>query len=111
MNINHKGSSGKCERQEAPHAHQVAVHPNGKDVYVCDLGIDIIKAYHFKGNELVPNDIKDCKISKGSGPRHMVFNVAGNLGYVNNELTGTVSVLKRQEGSFDEDENLFGLAQ
>lgn len=100
----HVGSSINSERQEAPHAHQIAVHPNGRDVYVCDLGIDIIKAYHFKGKNLVPNDIKDCKISKGSGPRHMVFDAAGNLGYVNNELTGTVSVLKRKEGSFDEEE-------
>ena len=62
----HVGSSINSERQEAPHAHQIAVHPNGRDVYVCDLGIDIIKAYHFKGKNLVPNDIKDCNLAKPS---------------------------------------------
>jgi 6-phosphogluconolactonase len=98
----HKGSSINTARQEAPHAHQVAVHPNNEDIYVCDLGIDALKAYGFQRGELMPNEKNDVTISKGGGPRHLVFNKAGNLGYVNNELTGTVSVLQRKEGSFDE---------
>ena len=98
----HKGSSSNEMRQEAAHTHQIAVHPNGRDIYVCDLGIDMVKAYHFKGNDLAPNEVKDCKISKGNGPRHMVFNREGDLAYVINELTSRVSVLKSNEGVFEE---------
>ncbi|MBD0779871.1 lactonase family protein [Maribacter sp. ANRC-HE7] len=98
----HKGSSINKVRQEAPHAHQVSVHPNGEDIYVCDLGMDKVKAYRFEGNDLVPNPAKDCKISKGNGPRHMVYDAEGNFAYVISELTGTVSVLKSNEGVFKE---------
>lgn len=97
----HKGSSVNKVRQEAAHAHQVSVHPNGKDVYVCDLGIDRVKAYQFKDGDLVPNPAKDCKIPKGNGPRHMVFDRKGDFAYVISELTSTVSVLQRNEGVFE----------
>lgn len=99
---NHKGSSVNKERQEAPHAHQVAIHPNKKDIYVCDLGIDTIKAYHLEGTELAPNETRDCEVSKGGGPRHMVFNAEGNLAYVLNELTGALLVLQNRNGLFEE---------
>lgn len=98
----HKGSSINKARQEAPHAHQVAVHPNKEDIYVCDLGIDSLKAYGFQGEELAPNTTKDCGVTKGGGPRHMVFNADGSLAYVLNELSGTVSVLKSENGYFEE---------
>ncbi|WP_299537491.1 lactonase family protein [Ulvibacterium sp.] len=99
---NHKGSSVNKERQEAPHAHQVAIHPNKKDIYVCDLGIDTIKAYRLEGTELAPNETKDCEVSLGGGPRHMVFNMEGSLAYVLNELTGTLSVVQNRNGLFEE---------
>lgn len=108
-NYYHKGSSSNKARQEAPHAHQVAIHPNNKDVYVCDLGIDTIKAYHFLGDELIPNEEKDISITKGGGPRHMVFNKEGNMAYVINELTGAVSVLRNKKGRFKEVNNYSAL--
>lgn len=96
----HSGSSVNKERQEGPHAHQVALHPNGREVYVCDLGIDRIKAYKLEENVLVPNPTKDCKVSEGSGPRHLVFNSEGNCAYVLNELTGTVAILEHKHDRF-----------
>ena len=39
-NFQHSGTSINSERQEGPHAHQVIVHPNKKQLYVCDLGMD-----------------------------------------------------------------------
>lgn len=98
----HKGSSINKERQEAPHPHQVAIHPNKRDIYVCDLGIDMIKAYHLKGTELALNETKDCRISKGGGPRHMVFNTEGSLAYALNELTGAISILQNKDSSPEE---------
>lgn len=101
-NHHHKGSSINKARQEAPHPHQVSIHPNKKDIYVCDLGIDTIKAYHFQSGELVQNEKKDIDVTIGGGPRHMVFNKGGGLAYVLNELTGAVAVLKNIDGNFEE---------
>lgn len=96
----HSGCSVNKERQEGPHAHQVALHPNGREVYVCDLGIDTIKAYKLEENVLTPNPAKDCRVSEGSGPRHLVFNPEGNCAYVLNELTGTVAILEHKQDRF-----------
>jgi 6-phosphogluconolactonase len=98
----HIGSSINTLRQVAAHAHQVAIHPDRKDVYVCDLGIDIIKAYHLQGKGLKSNKSKDIEVEKGGGPRHLVFNKKGSLGYVINELTGIVSVLKNNRTKFEQ---------
>lgn len=101
-NHQHSGSSINLERQEAPHAHHVAIHPINGDVYVCDLGIDMVKAYEFVEGKLVPNLNKDIAIAKGGGPRHLVFDHDGSLGYVINELTSAISVLKNNAGIFEE---------
>ena len=98
----HHGSSINDARQEGPHAHQVAIHPNMKDIYVCDLGIDTIKAYRMQDGELMPNEQKDCKLTTGGGPRHLVFNSNASLVYVLNELTGDISVLQSNNDTFTE---------
>ncbi|MCY3998846.1 MAG: lactonase family protein [Flavobacteriaceae bacterium] len=94
-NYYHKGSSISKTRQKSPHAHQVLIHPISRDIYVCDMGIDMIKAYQLSGKELIPNEKKDIVVTKGGGPRHMIFNEIGNLGYVLNELSGEISILSR----------------
>ena len=101
-NYRHRGSSINLKRQEAAHAHQVAVHPNQKDIYVCDLGIDTIKAYEVQIGEFCSNEPKDIEVEKGGGPRHMVFNKEGSLGYVINELSGMVSVIKNMGNKFEQ---------
>ena len=101
-NIFHSGSSINSLRQEAPHAHQVSIHPNTGDIYVCDLGIDTIKAYVMHVEELNPNVEKDCHVSEGGGPRHLTFNQKGDLAYVLNELTGKVSVLRSEDEVFQQ---------
>lgn len=98
--IKHKGSCVNKERQEGAHAHQVAIHPNGKEIFVCDLGIRMITAYTLEGPVLTSNTAKDCGVSEGSGPRHLVFNSKGNQTYVLNELTGTVAVLENGAEGF-----------
>ncbi|MFS4415524.1 lactonase family protein [Maribacter sp. 2307ULW6-5] len=100
----HKGSSVHKERQEGPHAHQVALHPNQEDVYVCDLGLDMLKGYRLDQGTLVPNGAKDVVLSPGGGPRHMVFNETGSLAYVLNELSGNISLLESEQGVFLEKE-------
>jgi len=98
----HKGSSINELRQETPHPHQAVVHPNKKDIYVCDLGIDTVKAYYFEKGQLVPNPDKDSTVTAGGGPRHLTFNAEASLAYVINELTGNISVLENKNGAFKE---------
>ncbi|GAA4947345.1 lactonase family protein [Algibacter agarivorans] len=99
-NFVHKGKSINKDRQEAPHAHQAVVHPDGERVFVTDLGIDKIKVYRLKEGILEGLPEKDISIPKGNGPRHMVFNTEGNLCYVMNELTGKIAILKYKEDKF-----------
>lgn len=100
-NFSHTGKSINTLRQEAPHAHQVVVCPNGKHLFVPDLGIDKIKGYTFENEELRPKQELDVAIPNGNGPRHMVFNSKGDLAYVMNELTGKVAVLQIEETRYN----------
>lgn len=99
-NYQHSGCSINTARQEGPHAHQSAVHPNGRDVYVADLGIDMLKAYTLDAIEFLRNEQKDIVIESGNGPRHIVFNKRGDVGYIINELTGEIMVMKPKGDKF-----------
>ncbi|MEE9361693.1 MAG: lactonase family protein [Cellulophaga sp.] len=101
-NHQHFGSSINKDRQESPHAHQVTVHPNKNQVFACDLGTDTIKAYHFKKEVFLTDKQNDIVITKGGGPRHLVFNKNGKYAYAINELSGAISVLKNNENKFKE---------
>lgn len=99
-NFYHSGGGIVLKRQQSPHPHQIAVQPMTDNIYVCDLGIDFIKAYRLKDSNLCHVGSKDFKMPDGSGPRHLVFNKKGDLAYVLNELSGTISVLKNRNGRF-----------
>jgi len=99
-NYYHRGSGIVKNRQQSPHPHQIAIQPITNNIYVCDLGIDFIKAYCLKDDSLYPVECKDFKMPDGSGPRHMVFNKNGDLAYALGELSGVVTVLKYKNGSF-----------
>lgn len=98
--FNHQGSSSNKERQEAPHAHQIAIHPNQQDVLVPDLGIDTLKAYHIQKDQLLSNPTKDIAIPNGYGPRHLVFHPNGTKAYLINELTAQVTTLSQEKHQF-----------
>ncbi|WP_242132519.1 lactonase family protein [Aestuariivivens marinum] len=97
-NHKHSGSSSNKERQEAPHVHQVAIRPKTKEIYACDLGTDTLNAYVFDNGHLKPKTELDVNVTKGGGPRHMVFTKNGKFAYVVNELTGGVSILELRDG-------------
>ena len=100
QNYQHHGGVANSLRQEAPHAHQVCLHPNEKEFYVPDLGIDCLKAYERNSNQFLANPQLDVSLPTGGGPRHMVFTKTGDLAFVINELTAEVSVVKKNENGF-----------
>ncbi len=87
------------ERPDASHAHMILQDPQGKRVYVTDLGLDRVVTYNF--------DVKEGKLEmpvngiatlpKGAGPRHFVFNSDGSKLYVINEPGSIITVFDVEE--------------
>src|SRR5215471_14886626 len=89
--VRHAGSS-VTPRQTAPHAHGAYFSPDGRWVFVCDLGLDKILAYRVGASgALDPAEPAFTTLEPGSGPRHMAFAPNGRLAYTANELNSTVS--------------------
>ena len=99
----HTGHGPVAERQEKPHVHSALFEPNGKRIFVADLGIDQVKVYTIDkpSFSLKPNKFPEIKLAPGSGPRHMVIHPNKKLLFIANELSCSVSVVQLlQNGSF-----------
>ncbi|HSJ66188.1 MAG TPA: lactonase family protein [Anditalea sp.] len=99
----HTGSSVNKERQEGPHVHSVVFHPNQKQVFVADLGIDQVNIYDFNPEEylpLVPSTTPNLNVKPGAGPRHLVFNDNGNHLYLVHEMKGEVGFYKLKDKEY-----------
>ena len=90
--VQHTGSS-VTPRQTTPHAHGAYFSPDGRFLFVCDLGLDKIMAYRVDGasGALDPLDPAFAPLKPGSGPRHMAFAPNARFAYTANELNSTVS--------------------
>jgi len=86
--IQYSGNGPNLERQKSAHAHQAVVSPNGRWLYVCDLGSDCIRLHSLRNG--VPTHIQDIEVGLGFGPRHMVFHPSKPLAWCVCELTPVV---------------------
>jgi 6-phosphogluconolactonase len=82
------------EGEKVSHAHMIACDPEGKRVYVTDLGLDRIMIYELDRLTGKLKQIENgvVKLQEGAGPRHFIFNQSGTYMYVICELNSTVSV-------------------
>ncbi|MGA1978346.1 MAG: lactonase family protein [Bacteroidales bacterium] len=89
----------KTDAPAVSHPHMIAFDPAGKHLYLTDLGLDRIMIYDLDKNagKLIPLNDLTFTVTKGSGPRHFVFNKAGTKMYVINELGSTIMVLAVSE--------------
>ncbi|WP_148505286.1 lactonase family protein [Paenibacillus beijingensis] len=89
----HEGHSVH-KRQDCPHPHSTFFSPDGRYLFVQDLGLDIIRTYTLdrENNKLVPH--RDNRIHAGAGPRHLTFHPNGQFAFVINELDSTISSLR-----------------
>jgi 6-phosphogluconolactonase len=96
--VQHRGSSVHS-RQEKPHVHSTVLSPDNRFLYVPDLGIDKVMIYSFnaQNGKLSPKDTT-LKATAGSGPRHFVFHPNGRWAYLVQELTGTVTAFRYDNG-------------
>ena len=90
------------DRQEAPHAHCIVPHPSNKWVVSCDLGLSMVFVYGFdseRGSLIGSHDDpRHLVLPESAGPRHCVWDKKGEMLFINNELTCTVTA-----ASFDVD--------
>ncbi|GER90316.1 hypothetical protein KDW_44780 [Dictyobacter vulcani] len=90
-NVQHQGHSINPDRQEAAHPHSANLAPDGKYIFVPDLGQDKIISYKIdlEAEKLVLQG--ETTVKAGSGPRHFVFHPERNYAYVINELSSTIT--------------------
>ncbi len=96
-----KDSSIVKGRQDEAHIHSSNFSPDGKYLFVQDLGADKIRA--FKVNQDTANilevDSSKTLITKaGSGPRHFTFHKNGEFAYGLEEISGTISSYSYKDG-------------
>ncbi|SDX36363.1 6-phosphogluconolactonase [Lutibacter oricola] len=96
------GASVNVERQECAHSHMVAI--NNNQIFVPDLGIDKIVVFNNEENLL--KETYNVEMPLGAGPRHIVFHPKGEYGFVINELTSGVSIVKKENSKFKVVENV-----
>ena len=96
-NIAFSGSGPNPGRQQKPYAHGAVLTPDGKFVYVCDLGTDQVWIFRFDRatGRMVATDPPSGKVPPGGGPRHSALGIRGDFLYVNNEMGMSVSVFER----------------
>ncbi|NUR95878.1 MAG: lactonase family protein [Kribbellaceae bacterium] len=95
--VQRSGTGPNADRQEGPHAHQIAFDPAGAYVFDIDLGSDTIYSSTLSADgELA--EVDRLHIHPGAGPRHMVFHPTAGAAYVINELDSTLTVCGYADG-------------
>jgi 6-phosphogluconolactonase len=98
-----EGSIDKA-RQERSHVHSCVFSPNYDFIFLPDLGADKIRCYQFDSLQKQPlqeTPFPSTQTVLGSGPRHFAFHPNGKFAYCVEELTGTVSSYKYENGKLD----------
>lgn len=89
------------DKPEKSHMHMLQFSPDKKYLIVSDLGKDYL--YIYKYHPDAKSDVLEFstfyKTKRGSGPRHLTFSPDGKFIYLIQELDGTVTVLKYNDGN------------
>jgi len=100
VNHSRNDEDAQRERQGDPHSHAIVLEPTtGSIAYVPDLGMDLIRQFHFDEDTgaitpcgVVTSGIKASR--RGLGPRYLTFAKDVNTCYVVNELSSQVAVFE-----------------
>lgn len=99
--IQHEGSSINKERQEKAHVHSTFLGPEEEYLFVGDLGTDKVNIYEYhpeNSQPLKPASTSFVAVEPGTGPRHLIFDEAGEYAYLVQELTAELSVFRHKKG-------------
>lgn len=95
--VQHEGKSVHPERQDRPHPHSTFYSPDGKLLFVQDLGLDRIRAYSLDGDKFKLHS--ETATHPGAGPRHLAFHPNGKFAFVINEVDSTVTSFAYDAGA------------
>lgn len=93
--VQYEGNNPDNARQDKAHAHSATVSPDGKHVYVADLGNDRVYIYTVGKTKPEASSTPFVTVKKGSGPRHMAMHPNGRFAYLVQELTSSMAVFGR----------------
>ena len=100
--VHHEGKGPVRGRQDGAHVHSTVFSPDGKELFVQDLGVDRIFAYRYTpegGHRIFTHAAAhDVPVQAGSGPRHLAFSADGCFAYVTTELNASVDVYGYHDG-------------
>lgn len=87
------------EKPNASHAHMILSDPQGKHIYVTDLGLNRVVVYNFDtvNGKLIQLENGIIPVPEGSGPRHFTFSHDGSKMYLINELGSTMMTFNNEE--------------
>jgi 6-phosphogluconolactonase len=107
IQLQNHGTGPNKERQESPHAHCITLSPDGRFVFVVDLGNDRVIAYQLDpdGSDISPDTaITAFKTHPGAGPRQLRFHSNGRFAYLIHELKSIIIALayNQHTGTFTE---------
>ena len=97
--IQYHGNGPNKTRQEAAHAHHIAISPDGNWYYICDLGSDRI--WRHKTNDAMLIEPVGIEVPAGSGPRHLVFHPTNSTAYLLAELTAELLTFQYESKTGD----------
>lgn len=89
--IVNEGSGPKTDRQAGPHIHTAHVSPDGKTLWVADLGTDEVLIYDIEGKNL--KEKTRINTRPGAGPRHIAFHPDLDVAYVICELESEIMLV------------------
>jgi 6-phosphogluconolactonase len=95
--LQRSGTGPNADRQEGPHAHQIAFDPAGAYVFDIDLGSDTVYSSTLTADGQL-EEVARLHVHPGAGPRHMVFHPTAAAAYVINELDSTLTVCSYADG-------------
>ncbi len=87
-----EGSGPDSTRQERSHIHSSKLSPDGRFLFVIDLGADYIYRFPVEDGKLTSLEPYKIKVPAGQGPRHFDFSKDGRFLYLITELEGYVIV-------------------
>lgn len=100
--VHHEGGGPVKGRQDSAHVHSTVFAPDGRFLFVQDLGVDKLYTYRYTNDGsrglVSPTPEGYVPMPAGSGPRHLVFDASGRYAYLTSELAGTVTVLRYANG-------------
>lgn len=91
--VTHEGHGPNPDRQEAPHTHFVKRTPDGKYLFVVDLGLDTIFTY-----DRALHEVSRAQVPAGAGCRHLAYSEDGKTVFCVNEMASSVSVFAYCDG-------------